>query len=288
MDPRQSAVAINLYSGHARYLPYVSGGSATLNPATEVLTVSEVGKIYTQQLSGNYTGDSFDLAPDGNGGTDITLSAIATDIFVTNFGTDTVGEYTTSGARVNASLISGLSEPQGIAVAGSDLFVTSFDNGTVREYTIAGATVNASLISGFSFPEGIAVSGSDLFVANANATSEGSLGPGWIGEYTTSGATVDAKLISGLDSPSYIAIANAADPTEHPSNDFNGDGFSDLLWQNSSGVPGIWEMNGADVIGAASVANPGRAGTSKAPGILTVTAKPTSCGRTAAARRQSG
>ena len=48
------------------------------------------------------------------------------------------------------------------------------------------------------------------------------------------------------------------------------------------------EMNGADVIGAASVANPGRAGTSKAPGILTVTAKPTSCGKTTMARSRSG
>ena len=230
-----------------RYLPYVSGGSATLNPATEVLTVSEVGKIYTQQLSGNYTGDSFDLAPDGNGGTDITLGAIATDIFVTNFGTDTVGEYTT-----------------------------------------AGATVNASLISGFSFPEGIAVSGSDLFVANANATSEGSLGPGWIGEYTTSGATVDAKLISGLDSPSYIAIANAADPTEHPSNDFNGDGFSDLLWQNSSGAAAIWEMDGTSTIAATIIGNPDPSWHAVASGDFNNDGHPTSCGRTMTARWRSG
>ena len=34
-----------------------------------------------------------------------------------------IGEYTTSGATVNASLISGLNNPQGIAVSGSDLFV---------------------------------------------------------------------------------------------------------------------------------------------------------------------
>ena len=44
-------------------------------------------------------------------------------IFVTNFGNDTIGEYTTSGTTVNASLISGLSSPEGIAVSGSDLFV---------------------------------------------------------------------------------------------------------------------------------------------------------------------
>ena len=37
----------------------------------------------------------------------------------------TIGEYTTSGATVNASLISGLHSPQGIAVVGDDLFVVN-------------------------------------------------------------------------------------------------------------------------------------------------------------------
>ena len=55
------------------YLPNVSGGSATLDQATDVLTVSEGGQTYTQQLSGNYAGYSFNLAPDGNGGTDVML-----------------------------------------------------------------------------------------------------------------------------------------------------------------------------------------------------------------------
>jgi autotransporter passenger strand-loop-strand repeat protein len=56
-------------------LPYVSG-SATVDPTTDVLTVSEGGQTYTQQLSGDYTGDSFRLTSDnGNGGTDIQLAA---------------------------------------------------------------------------------------------------------------------------------------------------------------------------------------------------------------------
>jgi hypothetical protein len=40
-------------------------------------------------------------------------------IFVTNFSAGTIGEYTTSGATVNASLITGLSEPFGIAIVDS-------------------------------------------------------------------------------------------------------------------------------------------------------------------------
>jgi hypothetical protein len=78
-------------------------------------------------------------------------------IFETNLFVETVGEYTTSGATVNAALISGLSLPVGVAVLGSDLFVT---NGTaIGEYTTAGAPVNVPLISGLSEPVGIAISG---------------------------------------------------------------------------------------------------------------------------------
>jgi PEP-CTERM motif-containing protein len=74
-----------------------------------------------------------------------------------NIGNGTVGEYTTSGATVNASLISGLNEPIGIAVDGSDLFITNAGSGTIGEYTTSGATVNTSLISGLDGPEGIVV-----------------------------------------------------------------------------------------------------------------------------------
>jgi hypothetical protein len=69
-----------------------------------------------------------------------------------------MGEYTLSGATVNATLISGLSTTLGIAVFGSDLFVTNLSAGTVAEYTTSGATVNAALISGLNDPAGIAIS----------------------------------------------------------------------------------------------------------------------------------
>jgi hypothetical protein len=40
--------------------------------------------------------------------------------------------------------------------------------------------------------------------------------------------------------------------------DFNGDGNSDILWQNTDGQAAIWEMDGANVIASATVgANPG-------------------------------
>src|ERR1700736_642626 len=121
-------------------------------------------------------------------------------IFVTSNlvdGKDRVGEYMTSGATLNAALLSGLGYPTGIAVSGGNLFVASLNSGTIGEYTTSGATVNAALISGLSGPQGIAVSGGNLFVANFNNFT--------IGEYTTSGATVNAALISGLSGPGGIA-----------------------------------------------------------------------------------
>jgi hypothetical protein len=73
-------------------------------------------------------------------------------------GTGSIGEYTTSGATINASLITGLNSPDGIAVSGGNLSVVSYFDGTIGEYdAITGAAVNAPLISGLNFPSGIAI-----------------------------------------------------------------------------------------------------------------------------------
>jgi hypothetical protein len=120
-------------------------------------------------------------------------------IFETNYG-GTVGEYTTSGATVNAALVSGLATPYGIAVSGGLLFVADYYNGTIGEYTTSGVTVNAALVSGLRQPYGIAVSGGLLFVVNNG-------GGGAIGEYTTSGATVNASLVAGMGQPYGIAVS---------------------------------------------------------------------------------
>jgi PEP-CTERM motif-containing protein len=103
-------------------------------------------------------------------------SAHADEILVTNNVAGTVGAYTTSGATINASLISGLTEPHWVAVSGSDVFVTS-ESGTLGEYTTSGGTVNASLITGLNVPVGIGVSGSDLFVANKRGTRSANTPP---------------------------------------------------------------------------------------------------------------
>jgi DNA-binding beta-propeller fold protein YncE len=75
------------------------------------------------------------------------------DLFVTNPLNGTIGEYTTSGAVVDATLISGLNSPTGIAVSGNKLFVLndSDPTGYIGEYTTSGAVVNQTLVPGLAF-----------------------------------------------------------------------------------------------------------------------------------------
>ena len=149
---------------------------------------------------------------------EFTHRADAQSLFVTNFGNGKIGAYTTSGAVVNASLVSGLSQPVGIAVSGSNIYVTEKFNGTIGAYnTTSGAVVNASLVSGLNNPSGIAVSGSNIYVTE--------LFNGTIGAYTTSGVLVNARLVSGLSFPYFLSVGDATDNT-------NGGGGS-----GSSGTP---------------------------------------------------
>ena len=130
---------------------------------------------------------------------------VSGQIYVANYGSGTIGEYTTAGATVNASLVSGLNG-LGLAVSGGDLFVANVNAGTIGEYTTAGTTVNAALVSGLDSPFGIAVSGGDLFVANWDYNST-------IGEYTTAGATVNASLVSGLSLPAFLDVEEVPEPS---------------------------------------------------------------------------
>ena len=82
----------------------------------------------------------------------------AQDLYISDTGNNTIGEYTLSGATVNASLITGLSSPSDLAIYGDDLFVVNSGSGTVGEYGLDGSTVNASLISGLNGPSDIVIS----------------------------------------------------------------------------------------------------------------------------------
>jgi hypothetical protein len=80
------------------------------------------------------------------------FSAAHAQIFVSNFGGNSIGEYNLDGTAINASLILGLNDPQDIAISGSRLFVTNLDSGTIGEYTTSGTAINPSLVSGLNEP----------------------------------------------------------------------------------------------------------------------------------------
>ena len=90
-----------------------------------------------------------------------------------------VGEFTTSGATVNAMLVPGQSIPYDVEVVGNDLYVVNFNNGAAGAGSIGkynattGAVINASFITGLNGPVSIAVSGNDLYVSNQVSGSVG-------------------------------------------------------------------------------------------------------------------
>jgi hypothetical protein len=122
-----------------------------------------------------------------------------------------IGEYTTSGATVNPSLISGFNYPVSMAISGNNLFVLNYYDGTIGKYNLDGTVVNASLISGLGVynSQDIAISGERLYVANEYT--------GTIGEYTTDGTIVNASLINTLMSAGQQPFAIVVVPEPSPS-----------------------------------------------------------------------
>ena len=116
-----------------------------------------------------------------------------------------VGKYrATDGAALNANFITGLSNPEGLALLGRTLFVADFGSNTVGAFDIK--TGDAIwFINGLRGPEGMAVGGlfvDTLFVANFNN--------GTVGKYDAiTGAEIDAKFITRLTFPYGLAFKRA-------------------------------------------------------------------------------
>ena len=119
-------------------------------------------------------------------------------VYVTNESGGTIGEYTTSGATVNASLISGLNRRPGWRSRAQ----TSTSSAPVA--TRSGSTPRAAppstrnLVNGLKEPVGLALEGSNLYVTNYLSNT--------LGEYTTDGTTVNAELVKGLNGPKGVAL----------------------------------------------------------------------------------
>ncbi len=91
------------------------------------------------------------------------------------YGTDRVGQYSLSGATINASLITGDYGSTGMAVSGNTIFLARGD-GTVASYTTSGTTINSTFLSGLGInPIGMAVSGTNLYISGASSGKIGAV-----------------------------------------------------------------------------------------------------------------
>ena len=117
-----------------------------------------------------------------------------------------VGEYdAATGAAINASFITGLSDPDGLVLSGNTLFLSDSALNTVGEYNATtGAAINADFISA-NDPNGLLISGNILYVTNFDI---GVPGGGTIGTYdATTGATINANFITGLSGDNELALS---------------------------------------------------------------------------------
>jgi FG-GAP-like repeat/Bacterial pre-peptidase C-terminal domain len=91
----------------------------------------------------------------------------------------------------------------------------------------------------------------------SNDDSNGTLNSEIVYTPTTSGTYyIDAGAFSNASTGSYrVSVSVAHNSTA----DFNGDNFSDILWQDTDGTPAIWLMDGTNPIGGGVVnhSNPG-------------------------------
>jgi 6-phosphogluconolactonase (cycloisomerase 2 family) len=130
----------------------------------------------------------------------ISVAVSGSHLYVTSKGSGgagTIGDYdATTGAVVNAALVSGLQYPYGLAVSGSNLFVTEYLAGRIGAYTTSGVTVNTALVSGLDHPFGLAV------VVTAPAAPSFTTQP--VSQTVTVGANVTfTATASGSPPPTY-------------------------------------------------------------------------------------
>jgi hypothetical protein len=116
-----------------------------------------------------------------------------------------VGEFDgTTGAAINANLITGLYGPVGLALSGNTLFVANYLDGTVGAYNAStGAEINANFITGLKQPVALALSADTLVVSDNRA--------GIVREYSArTGVAINANLITGLESLFGVALSDKA------------------------------------------------------------------------------
>jgi hypothetical protein len=139
----------------------------------------------------------------------------AQNLYVSDLGNDTVGEYdpSTGDSIAGFTIISGLNDPEALAVSGTNLFVLDASTGIVSQYNATtGATINGSLITGLNQSGGLAISGGDLYVGTDGNVAEYDLETGFrVTSFALStgvAESVENLAVSGGD----LYAVNSANP----------------------------------------------------------------------------
>jgi outer membrane protein assembly factor BamB len=120
-----------------------------------------------------------------------TTKTARAQLYVSQLGILTVSEYSAgTGKAINASLITRLSAPNGLAVEGNTLYVANEDGAVGKYDANTGAAINARLITGKQFfPQALVAQGNTLFVACFSF--------GTIGKYdAATGKAINANFIT--------------------------------------------------------------------------------------------
>jgi len=123
-------------------------------------------------------------------------------LYITDSGSGTVKELP-SGAGSTTNLVSGLSDPTGVAVdIAGNLYIAGAGNKKIYEWMPAGTNLTTLVSSGLSSPDGVAVDGAgNVYIADsANNT---------IVKWTAASNSASILLSAGLKEPTGVAVDSA-------------------------------------------------------------------------------
>jgi DNA-binding beta-propeller fold protein YncE len=139
--------------------------------------------------------------------TGATTAAGSGILWVSNYNSNSLGNYSTTGAVNNASFAtSGVSSPAGISYSpfNNEVYVVQFGSGNISEYNTNGTAVSTHLITGLGTTnaEFLAVNATngDLYIPIVGSNA--------VKSYSPTGSLLSATFIStGLNAPNGIAIS---------------------------------------------------------------------------------
>jgi hypothetical protein len=236
-------------------LDEVTFGSSSLNP-------TDYGSDPTRAV----TWTLMDPSGTANGGVNTstpvtsTVSITAVNNPPTLSNVATVVSVRAAQPTVTVSPNASVSDPDNLTLAGATVSITGgtfAGDGDVLAANVAGTSITASYNAA---TETLTLSGSDTLAhyqqvldsVTFDSTSANPTNSGVDKTRTVSWVLNDGSGSNNLSAPATTTITFGGAVAY----DFNGDGKSDLLFQNTNATPQIWLMNGTSVISQTSLAQP--------------------------------